>query len=222
MTTNKHENGLGSLVQTLAVEIALPIGVYYGLHSLGMSTFLSLALSGVVPLARTLLQFAKDRTLNGLALVVLVTNVVGMLLTFVSGDARMMIAKDSIGSGIIGIVVLVSAFTAQPIMTKALRPFLTHGKADHEAAWDRLSGTARFDTILRRNSFIWGIGFMLESAARVAGAFTLPVETMVWLSTVIFIGAFVVIMLVAGAVSQEAGKMVALEAEADVRDLVAA
>ncbi|MEV6639985.1 VC0807 family protein [Amycolatopsis sp. NPDC051371] len=219
MTNN---NGLGSLIQTLGVEIAVPLGVYYGLHSLGASDFTALALSGVFPLARTLFQFAKHRTLNGLALVVLVTNVVGMLLTFVSGDARMMIAKDSIGSGITGVVILISAFTAQPIMTKALRPFLTHGKADHEAAWDRLRNNGRFATVLRRSSFIWGVGFVVESAARVIGAFTLPIATMVWLSTVIFVGSFAVIMLIAGAAAKEAGEMVAWEAEADVKQLVAA
>jgi intracellular septation protein A len=217
MTNN---NGLGSLLQTLGVEIAVPLGVYYGLHSLGVSDFTALALSGVIPLARTLFQFAKHRTLNGLALVVLVTNVVGMLLTFVSGDARMMIAKDSIGGGITGVVILISAFTAQPIMTKALRPFLTHGKADHEAAWERLSTNQRFATVLRRSSFIWGVGFMVESAARVIGAFTLPIATMVWLSTVIFVGSFALIMLVAGAAAKEAGEMVAREAQA--RELIAA
>lgn len=209
-----------SLVQTLGIEIAVPLGVYYGLHSLGASDFTALALSGVFPLARTLYQFAKNRTVNGLALVVLVTNVVGMLLTFVSGDARMMIAKDSIGSGITGLVILISAFTAQPIMTKALRPFLTHGKADHEAAWERLQHNARFVTIVRRSSFVWGIGFVLESAARVFGAFTLSVSTMVWLSTVIFVGSFAVIMLIAGASAKEAGEMVAREAQP--RELVAA
>src|ERR1044072_4291915 len=102
-----NENAPAALAKTLGVEIAVPLGVYYGLHSLGFSDFAALALSGVFPLARTLLQFAKNRTINGLALVVLVTNVVGMLLTFVSGDARMMIAKDSIGSGITGVVILI-------------------------------------------------------------------------------------------------------------------
>ncbi|UOX87592.1 hypothetical protein MUY14_38685 [Amycolatopsis sp. FBCC-B4732] len=212
----------GSPLQTLAIEIAVPIGVYYGLHALGASIFLSLALSGVVPLARTLHQFAKDRTLNGLALVVLVTNVVGMLLTFVSGDARMMIAKDSLGSGITGLVILVSACTAAPIMTKTIQPFLTRGKAENEAAWERLSGTPKFSRIMRLTSVIWGIGFVLESAARVIGAFTLPIETMVWLSTVIFVGAFAVMMVAGGKVAEQAGKLIAAEAKADVRPLVAA
>ncbi len=215
MTTNQPES---ALLKTLAIDIAVPIGVYYGLHSLGVSDFAALAVSGVFPLARTLYQFAKDRTLNGLALVVLVTNVVGMLLTFVSGDARMMIAKDSLGSGITGLVILVSACTATPIMTKTMRPFLTRGKAENEAAWERLSGTRTFDAILRRCSVIWGIGFALESAARIVGAFTLPISTMVWLSTTIFVGAFAVIMIVSGKVAEKAGKMIA----ADAKSLVAA
>ncbi|RSM43364.1 hypothetical protein DMA12_19115 [Amycolatopsis balhimycina DSM 5908] len=212
MTTKTNQPG-SNLLKTLAIEIAVPTGVYYGLHSLGASDFTALALAGVFPLARTLYQFAKDRTVNGLALVVLVTNVVGMLLTFVSGDARMMIAKDSLGSGITGLVILVSAFTAAPIMTKTMRPFLTRGNAEREAAWERLSGTAQFDAVLRRCSVIWGIGFALESSVRIVGAFTLPIATMVWLSTTIFAAAFAVIMVVAGKVAEKAGKMIAADAQ---------
>ena len=219
MTTNQPGN---ALLKTLAIEIAVPTAVYYGLHSLGASDFAALAASGVFPLARTLFQFAKDRTLNGLALVVLTTNVVGMLLTFVTGDARMMIAKDSLGSGITGLVMLASAFTAAPIMTKTMRPFLTRGHAAREAAWDRLGGTKRFDAVLQRCTVIWGIGFVLESSARIAGAFTLPVSTMVWLSTVLFAGAFAVIMVVSGKVAEQAGKMLAAEANAEVKTLIAA
>ena len=217
MTTNQPGN---ALLKTLAIEIAVPTGVYYGLHSLGASDFTALAVAGVFPLARTLYQFAKDRTLNGLALVVLVTNVVGMLLTFVSGDARMMIAKDSLGSGITGLVILASAFTAAPIMTRTMRPFLTRGKAENEAAWERLGRNEAFNAILRRCSVIWGIGFVLESTVRIVGAFTLPVPTMVWLSTTIFAVSFAVIMVVSGKVAEKAGKMIAAEAKA--RPLVAA
>ena len=220
MTTKTTNQPASSLVKTLAIEIAVPTGVYYALHSLGASDFTALAVAGVFPLARTLYQFAKDRTLNSLALVVLITNVVGMLLTFVSGDARMMIAKDSLGSGITGLVILASAFTAAPIMTKTMRPFLTRGKAENEAAWERLSGTDTFDAILRRCSVIWGIGFVLESSVRIAGAFTLPISTMVWLSTAIFAGAFAVIMVASGKVAEKAGKMIAADAAA--RTLVAA
>lgn len=217
MTTNQPGN---ALLKTLAIDIAVPIGTYYALHSLGASDFAALAASGVFPLARTLYQFAKDRTLNSLALVVLVTNVVGMLLTFVTGDARMMIAKDSLGSGITGLVILASTLTASPIMTKTMRPFLTRGSAAREAAWERLSHNRQFNAILRRCSVIWGIGFALESSARIAGAFTLPVSTMVWLSTVLFAGSFAVIMVVSGKVAEKAGKMIA--AEAADRTLVAA
>jgi hypothetical protein len=78
-----------------------------------------------------------------------------------------------------------------------------------------LSGSPKFDAVLRRAGFIWDIGFMLESAARVVGTFTLPVETMVWLSTVLFPGSFAVIMVVAGATSATAGQMVAAEAQTE-------
>jgi hypothetical protein len=102
-------------------------------------------------------------------------------------------------------------------MTKALRPFLTHGKADHEAAWDRLRGNGRFVTHPASQQ--------LHLGCRVHGRERRPrdrpVSTMVWLSTVIFVGTFALIMVIAGAAAKEAGEMVAREADADVK-LVAA
>ncbi|WP_328606845.1 hypothetical protein OG943_44315 [Amycolatopsis sp. NBC_00345] len=212
MTTNK--GGPGDVARMLAIDVALPTGAYYALHAMGVSTFAALALSGVIPLARTLLQFARERTLNGLALVVLATNVAGMILTFVSGDARMMIAKDSIGSGVTGVVILVSAATARPLLTAALRPFLTNGDAARETAWERLmTGPGRFSSILRRASVVWGCAFVLESAARVVGAFTLPIDTMVWLGTVIFVAALLTSMVLTGVVTSRAGALMASETE---------
>ena len=58
---------------------------------------------------------------------------------------------------------------------------------------------------------IWGIVLLGECAARIIGAFTLPVPTMVWLGTVILFGAIGVGVIAGGAA---AGPMMAMiEAE---------
>ena len=54
MTTKTMNQPASSLIKTLAIEVAVPTGVYYALHSLGASDFTALAVSGVFPLARTL------------------------------------------------------------------------------------------------------------------------------------------------------------------------
>ncbi|CAM5293416.1 hypothetical protein SALBM311S_05184 [Streptomyces alboniger] len=67
-----------------------------------MSTVAALGWSSVLPAVRTGWSAVKDRTVNGLAALILFVNVVGLLLGFVAGDPRLMLAKDSGVSSVVG------------------------------------------------------------------------------------------------------------------------
>ncbi|OPG06839.1 hypothetical protein B1L11_32070 [Microbispora sp. GKU 823] len=188
------------MLTPLALDVAAPMACYYLLHgAFGTSEVAALAVSGVIPAVRVVAGIVRDRTLNGLAGLTLAVNVAGIALSFVTGDARMMIAKDSALSGVISLFMMLSAFTARPVMTPGMRAFITRGNAVREAAWERLAGSARFRRAERRFTGIWGGALLADCAARLIGAFTLPVSTMVWLSNVLLIAALVVGLLVAGA-----------------------
>lgn len=81
---------------------------------------------------------ARDRRLNALAALMVAVNAVGLLLSLVAGDPRLMLLKDSGVSSTIGLVVLVSALRGRPMMSAGLRPWLTRGEAAKTAAWQRL------------------------------------------------------------------------------------
>jgi len=206
----------------LIVDVAVPLGSYYLFKDgFGMSTFAALAWSSVVPAARTVWSVVKERATNGLALLILVVNVVGLLLSFVSGDPRLMLAKDGGVSSTVAIGILVSVALGKPMMTAGLKPFLVKGDAAKEAAWQRLagglaSGSADFRRKERLFSVVWGVALLAECIARVAGAYTIPVDTMVWLGGVFLIVAVALGILVGGAFA--AGpmeRMLAAEAEAE-------
>jgi hypothetical protein len=121
---------------------------------------------------------------------VLVVNVAGLAVTFWSGDPRMMLAKDGVVSSAIGIAILVSVFLDRPLMTAGMRPFIVRGDAARDAAFGRLAvSSPRFRSLERRFSVVWGIACLGECACRVACAFTLPVGTVVWLSTVLLLAS---------------------------------
>lgn len=105
----------------------------------GLSLVLSLGLSGVPPAARTVVGIARDRTLNGMAALMVVE---------------------------------------------------------------------------RLFSAIWGVVLLSECAARLVGAFTLPIATMAWLSTVFFVGAIAVGCIVGGAAAKPIEEMVNAETAA--------
>ncbi|MCX4882683.1 MULTISPECIES: VC0807 family protein [unclassified Streptomyces] len=189
----------------LIVDVAVPLGSYYLFKDgFGMSTFAALAWSSVVPAARTVWSVVKERATNGLALLILVVNVVGLLLSFVTGDPRLMLAKDGGVSSTVAIGILVSVALGKPMMTAGLKPFLVKGDTAKEAAWQRLAGggaagSADFRRKERVFSVIWGVALLGECVARVVGAYTIPVDTMVWLGGVFLVVAIALGMVVGGA-----------------------
>ncbi|GLY70752.1 VC0807 family protein [Amycolatopsis taiwanensis] len=191
------QNAAGSQLRKglvpLVVDVVLPVGSYYLLSkAFGLSELVSLALSSAIPAARTIWGIVAQRQLNPLAALMLVVNVAALLLSLLSGDPRLMLAKDSGVSSVIGISILVSAFLGRPIMSTVIRPMFGRGQAARLAVWDRLSAdSAHFRRAERTYSIVWGSVLLVECVARVVGAYTLPIDTMVWLGNVILLVALV-------------------------------
>ncbi|MEU4040018.1 VC0807 family protein [Streptomyces collinus] len=216
MTTNTGSQGQSTMrnFAPLIVDVAVPLASYYLFKDgFGMSTFAALAWSSVVPALRTGWSVLKERRANALAGLILVVNVVSLLLSFVSGDPRLMLAKDSGVSSTVAIGVLVSVALGRPMMTAGLKPFLVKGDAVREAAWERLmSGTAAAAADFRRRerafSVVWGVVLLAECVARAVGAYTIAVDTMVWLGGVVMAVAVLIGIVVGGALG--AGPMEAM------------
>jgi hypothetical protein len=184
------KSDLLATLRPLILDLGIPLGSYYLLRGAGVALVPALIGSSVLPAARSVVGLVRDRTVNALALLMVAVNVVSIAITFWSGDPRIMMAKDGAISSTIGLAIVLSAFTSRPLMTAGLRPFLVKGDAAKEAAFDRLLGSsARFRRLERMFSMVWGLVLLTECIVRVCCAFTLPVGTMVWLSTVMTIGA---------------------------------
>ncbi|MGW3123617.1 VC0807 family protein [Streptomyces sp. NPDC001107] len=236
MTTNTVAQGQSSNqtpsalhnLRPLIVDVAVPLGSYYLFKdAFGMSTFAALAWSSVVPAVRTVWSVVKERRTNGLAGLILAVNVVSLLLSFVSGDPRLMLAKDGAVSSTVGIGILVSVALGRPMMTEGMKPFLVKGDPKKEAAWQRLASgraAASADFLRKERTFsvVWGVALLAECVARVVGAYTVPVDTMVWLGGVMMAGVMVLTFVVSGGLA--AGpmeEMLRAEVEAEAEEAAA-
>jgi hypothetical protein len=93
--------------------------------------------------------------------------------SLLGGDPRAMIAKDSLVSSVIAAAILASATMRRPLMSAGLKPYMTKGRPERTAAWDRLSATSgRFRRLEAAFSTIWGLALLAECAARVIDAET--------------------------------------------------
>jgi len=185
---------MAAALRPLLIDVGIPVGSYYLLrNAFGVSLWLSLALSSLGPAVRAIAGLLAERKLNLLAALMLAVNLTGIAVSFLAGDPRAMIAKDSIISSVIAFAILGSVVLRRPLMSAGLKPFMTRGEPRRTAAWDRLSAASpRFRRLELLFSTIWGLVLLAECAARLAGAYTLPVTTMVWLGTVMALGAIAV------------------------------
>lgn len=205
---------VASALRPLAIDVAVPLGSYYLLHAaFGLSVWLSLALRSVGPAIRAISGIAAERKLNVLAAAMLAVNLAGIVVNFLTGDPRAMIAKDSLISSVIAITILASVAIRRPLMSAGLKPYMTRGVAERVAAWDRLSACSpRFRRLELLFSTIWGLALLAECIARLVGAYMLPVTTMVWLSTVLTLGAIGAAIMVGGIAAAPIAKMIEAEA----------
>ncbi|MGH3393552.1 MAG: VC0807 family protein [Streptosporangiaceae bacterium] len=95
-TEPDHRQRVARSLVPLVIDVGIPVGSYYLLHAgLGLSLWLSLALSSVVPAVRSVTGLVAQRELNVLALLMLFVNVAGIAVSFATGDPRLMIARTA-------------------------------------------------------------------------------------------------------------------------------
>ena len=207
---------MAAALRPLLIDVGIPVGTYYLLRdAFGLSLWLSLALSSLGPAVRAIAGLMAERKLNMLALLMLAVNLAGIAVSFLTGDPRAMIAKDSVISSVIAFAILGSVLLRRPLMSAGLKPFMTKGEPHRTAAWDRLStASPRFRRLELLFSTIWGLVLLAECAARLVGAYTLPVTTMVWLGTVMTLGAIGVAIVVGGVAAGPLQKMIDAETAA--------
>ena len=207
---------LATVLRPLLLDIGIPVGSYYVLrNAFGVSVWLSLALSAIGPAVRATAGLVAERKLNLLAVLMLAVNLAGIAVSFLTGDPRAMIAKDSIVSSVIAFTILGSVVLRHPLMSEGLRPFMTRGEPKRTAAWDRLStASPRFRRLELQFSIVWGLALLADCAARLVGAYVLAATTMVGLDTVMTLSAIGVAIVAGGAAAGPIQKMIDAESAA--------
>jgi hypothetical protein len=164
----------------LLLDVAVPLGSYYLMRHFGVAMVTALAVSGLLPAIRVVWSVVRERTADGLALAVLTLTAVGIPLAFVTGSAKVLLIKDSLGTGPLGVWLIISALIAKPAMANGMRAFLARTEGSARAWTELTAGSREFQACLQAATTVWGVGFILECVVRVALVLVLPVNTAVW------------------------------------------
>jgi intracellular septation protein A len=183
------DSRIRSLLPTLLIDVALPVGGYYLLRELGASDWVALAAGGAVSGALLLVGVVRSRRVDAGAALVLGLFAFGLLTLFLTGDARFAIAKDSLISLALGLVFLGSLLTRRPLL-------LVFVAKTAPAVEERYRESPAVRRTVRFATLLWGAGLLFDAALRVPLAYALPVDVMVVgspLLTVLVVAVLIVV-----------------------------
>jgi hypothetical protein len=171
----------------LGWDVGLPVVGYYGLHFLGVADWPALLAATGLAGVRIIWVAIRERSLNLFATVMLIVFGLGVLLAFVSGDARFLLLKNSIVTGSVGLVFLATALWGRPLSLAASESF-------QPARREEIRREYETDPLVRRghrvSSTVWGSVLLAESLVRVPLVYLLPVSVMVGIGEAMTVAAF--------------------------------
>lgn len=175
------------LLTLLLWDAGFPLAAYYGMRLAGAGEWLALLSGAGCAAARLAFVAVKQRSFDGFAALLAAVLGVGLLLSFVSGDEKFLLVKESFSTAVAAVVLIASCFGDKPLVLVAVRAGSTRAKRDEI---DRLCASIpQFGRAFVLMTAVWGVALMVESVLRVPLVYLLPADLMVALSLILLLGS---------------------------------
>ncbi|MEW9584727.1 VC0807 family protein [Paraburkholderia sp. DGU8] len=178
------------LVVELAVNFVLPWLAYrLALPYLGETG--ALIASAGPPTVSSLIQLVRFRRVDALSMMVVAGIVLSVAAMALGGRPRVLLLRESLVSGAIGVVFLLSLPMRRPLLYYLARATVARemagGAARFEMLWRERPGLA---SSMRLMTLVWGAGLTCETALRAWMALTWPIERFLVVSPFIGYGIY--------------------------------
>ncbi len=190
------------------LDLVVPLVLFYVLRGAGVGVYLALLAGALVSAVTAVVVVVTQRRLDAIAVFVLTTMVVSVGVSLLTGSDRFLLAKEGWLTAVTGIWFLGTLRARRPLAFHFSRPLL-EGRLGWPDDWDALWEQApRFRRMWRVSTALWGAGTLLDSAARVVMAYTLPVDLVPALSSAMYAVTSVVLVGVTNVYYRAAGAYV--------------
>ena len=152
--------------------------------------------SAVPPVVWSIIELVRFRRADALSLTVLLGIALSIGAMALGGDPRMLLFRESLASGAIGIAFLLSLLLRRPAIFYLTRAFvareMTNGAAHIDMLWRERPAFARGMRVLTAT---WGLGLTAETALRGWMAWHWPIERVLVVSPFAGYGIFGALMI---------------------------
>ncbi|MDD2876604.1 MAG: hypothetical protein PHT60_07300 [Acidiphilium sp.] len=131
--------------------------------------------SAAPPMVWSLVEFARKRRVDAISVMVLGGIGLSLLGFALGGSPKLLLMRESLITGLIGIVFVGSAIIGKPLMYALASASLKRQSAEDSAAFEAYKDDPAFRRMMGIMTIVWGIGFVVETAVRSVLVFSLPV-----------------------------------------------
>lgn len=177
------------LIRIVGLSVVVPLVVIQWQLRSGAQPLQAIALAALFPLLEMTIEAVQAKRVGIIAIVSLVGVLSGLGLSYATGNAAFALLKDSLFTGMFGVVFLGSLLTGKPLIYRLnldLAGTNPVARSSAEALWERPSARRH----MRLLTLVWGVGLIVEALARLLAVATLPIVTATALSPVIQFTAF--------------------------------
>jgi hypothetical protein len=176
-----------------AINIALPLLIYhYAAPHFGERN--ALILSSAPPILWSAIEIARFRRLDAVSLLVVIGIFLSLAAMTLGGDPRLLLARESLVTGMIGLIFLGSLTLARPLMFYLARSSMAKESAEAADRFESLWLKPRFVRSMYLMTWVWGIGLVCEAVLRFWLAFAWPIEQFLAISPFIGYGIYFTLM----------------------------
>lgn len=147
---------LHSILRVLIVNAAIPYACYTLLKANDVSDVTALSIAAIAPALEALVSVLRSREVNIISLFVLGDLLVGIIIMFLGGDPRVIVLRESLFTGALGLTCFVSLLFPRPLMFFVGRSLIAGNDPAHIARYNQLWQNSSVRHIARVCTVVWG------------------------------------------------------------------
>ena len=157
-------------------------------HYTSASDVTALFLSALPAMIGTIITLIRQRSIDVLGAFTLITIAVSIGLTFMTGDARLFLIRESFLTVLFGIICLISLLFPKPIWYYIIGYFTTGNNQEQMVAYNAAWKFPSFRAYIRNVTILWGVTYTVEFLIRLVLVYTLSITQVLVISPFIFYG----------------------------------
>lgn len=177
---------IGGIVRDVALDTTIPLICYYAAKRLfSASDFTALVVASLFPIVKSAWRIGRHREIDPVALLIVLGIASSALALLFSGDARLLLVRESFVTGAFGIACLLSLAFPRPMMFYFARYFMAGRDPERRKLFESRWQYPAARRAHRLVTIVWGVVFLAEFVARVVLVYSLPPTVVLGIAPVV-------------------------------------